>query len=297
MTLQPQLKSTLQRHSTELMVVVLLAVLYLPLIIHWYDGWLNKTISLEHEYYSHGVIGLPFAAYIVWEKRHKWQELPDQFNPFGAVLLGLAAAFYISGAPDLVSLSFPILLSGLCFGLKGVPGMKLLSVPWLLVLLATPTDIPYLIAPFSYPLQSFIAGTAGFILTQWGFDVTVQEIFIYVGGRIVEVAPHCAGFKMLFTTLYVALMLLYWTGALRFRKTVVAFLFSGVLISVITNILRNTFLTLLHGQGQDELFDWLHEGWGGDMVSALMLLALVPTLIALEKLRDALSGTGTIESV
>ena len=92
-------------------------------------------------------------------------------------------------------------------------------------------------------------------------------------------------------------MLLYWTGALRFRKTVVAFLFSGVLISVVTNIFRNTFLTLFHGQGQDELFDWLHEGWGGDMVSALMLLALVPTLIGLEKLRDALSGTGTIESV
>ena len=297
MTLQTSLKSNLQRHSTEILVAVLLAVLYVPLILYWYDGWLNKSISLEHEYYSHGVIGLPFAAYIVWEKRHKWQKLPDQFNPFGAVLLGLAAVFYLSGVPDLVSLSLPITLSGLCFGLKGVPGMKLFSIPWLLVLLATPTDIPYLIAPFSYPLQSFIAGTAGFILTQWGFDVNVQEIFIYVGGRIVEVAPHCAGFKMLFTTLYVALMLLYWTGAFKSRKTVVVFLLCGVIISVITNILRNTFLTLFHGQRYDELFHWLHEGWGGDMVSALMLLALVPTLIALEKLRDALSGTGTIESV
>ena len=106
MTLQPQLKSTLHRHSTELMVVVLLAVLYLPLIIHWYDGWLNKTISLEHEYYSHGVIGLPFAAYIVWEKNG----INGKNSLTSLTLLGLcfwAWQQYFTSVALLISLAFP----------------------------------------------------------------------------------------------------------------------------------------------------------------------------------------------
>lgn len=297
MKLAQSVQSNFQRHPVELGALVLLALLYLPLVLYWYEAWINKSISLEHEYFSHGIIGLPFAAYVAWENRHKWEQLPDRFNPLGAAFLGLAGALYISGMPDLVNFSLPVLLAGLCFGFKGFPGMKLMVFPWILVFFATPTDIPYLIAPFSYPLQSFIAGTAGFILTQWGFDVNVQEIFIYVGGRIVEVAPHCAGFKMLFTTLYVALILLYWTGASRHRKTIVAFLCCAVFISVTTNIFRNTLLTLFHGTGQDGLFHLFHEGWGGDMISAVMLLALVPTLMGLEKLRDALSGTGTSDLV
>ncbi|WP_017660724.1 cyanoexosortase B [Baaleninema simplex] len=297
MKLQTTLKSSFDRYPSELILGLLLALMYLPTIAYWYDGWLNKSISLEHEYFSHGIIGLPFAAYIVWTKRDRWQALDDRFNPLGAVLLGLGGVLYVSQMPDLVNLSFPIVLAGLCLGLKGRPGFQLIAFPWLLVLLATPNDLPYLIAPVSLPLQSFIAGTAGFILTQWGLDVTVQDILLLVGGRVVEVAPHCAGFKMLFTTFYVALMLLYWTGALKSRKTTVVFLLCAVLISVVTNILRNTFLTLFYGTGRDELFHWLHEGWGGDAISAFMLLALIPTLMAIERLRDALSGSDTVESV
>jgi len=113
----------------------------------------------------------------------------------------------------------------------------------LLVFLATPTPLPYLIAPYTFPLQSFIAGTAGFILNQFGMTVTVDEINIYVGERIVEVAPYCAGLKMLFTTLYVGLMLLYWTDKLSSRRKTISFLFIAMLISISGNIIRNTLLT------------------------------------------------------
>ena len=106
-------------------------------------------------------------------------------------------------------------------------------------------------------------------------DVTIEQIYLYVGGRIVEVAPHCAGLKMLFTSLYVSLMLLYWTGAIASRKKTIFLLFSAVFVSVSANILRNTLLTIFHGTGQDEAFHWLHDGWGGDMYSACMLGLLI----------------------
>ncbi|MBD2302374.1 cyanoexosortase B [Nostoc sp. FACHB-87] len=271
-----QIRSTQQILSIAILGV--LALLYTPLLLHWLDGWLHKTISIEHEYFSHGIIGLPFAAYLSWLNRKQWQRLPDSTHPLGAFLLLIGGVFYLSGIADWVNLSLPIILTGLCLWFKGVAGVRLQGFPLVLIFLATPTFVPYLLVPYTLPLQSFIAGTAGFILNQIGMQVTVDEINIYVGGRIVEVAPYCAGLKMLFTTLYVSLMLLYWTGALVSRRISVWFMCISVAISVTANIIRNTFLSYFHGTGNEAAFKWLHDSWGGDLYSACMLLLLVPLL-------------------
>ncbi len=278
----------IERHWSNATLIGLLTLLYAPLLLHWVDGWLRKSISIEHEYFSHGIIGLPFAAYVVWMNRKQWRRIENDraigLEKFiGALLLLVAGVFYLSELPDFVNLSLPCLLTGICLWLKGLPGLKLQGFALLLVFLATPSEIPYLIAPYTLPLQSFIAGTAGFILNQLGLNVTVEQIYLYVNGQIVEVAPYCAGLKMLLTSLYVALMLLYWTDLLRSRIVSTLFLLSTVIISITANILRNTLLTYFHGTGQDQAFGWLHEGWGGDVYSALMLGSLVVLIGAIDK--------------
>lgn len=287
----PRLSPTLiERYWSDAALLSLLTLLYAPLLLHWYDGWLRKSISIEHEYFSHGLIGLPFAGYIAWTNRKRWQRLPDSTESpqelwkfAGATLLLIAGVLYLSGLPDFVNLSLPLLLIGICLWLKGLAGLQLQGFALLLVFLATPSEIPYLMAPYTMPLQSFIAGTAGFILNQIGMNVTVEQVYLLVGGRVVEVAPYCAGLKMLFTSLYVSLMLLYWTGALRSRSISVLFLMSTVLISISANIIRNTLLTYFHGTGNEQAFSWLHEGWGGDVYSACMLCLLVVLLNQLEQ--------------
>jgi cyanoexosortase B len=278
MQYQRQIKNTTIPQLFNLGILGILALLYSPILLHWLDGWLNKSISIEHEYFSHGMIGLPFAAYLSWLNRKKWVRLPDTNHPLGIVLLLIGGVFYLSGVSEWVNLSLPAILAGLCLWLKGIPGFQLQTFPLLLVFLATPTAVPYLIAPYTLPLQTFIAGTAGFILNQAGMEVNVDGINLFVGGRIVEVAPYCAGLKMLFTTFYVGLMLLYWTGALSSRRKTIWFLSLAIIISISANILRNTLLTFFHGTGNEGAFVWLHDSWGGDLYSALMLLSLVPVL-------------------
>lgn len=251
------------------------ALVYAPLLLHWVDGWLSKSISTEHEYFSHGLIGLPFAAYLSGLRREQWSALRDRFHPLGAGLLGGAAVLYLSNVPDFVNASLPVFLVGLSLALKGPAGLRLQAFPLLLVALATPNELPYLIAPFTLPLQAFIAAIAGFLLMQFQIPVTVDGIYLLVNDRTVEVAPYCAGLKMLFTTLYVCLMLLYWSGLLRSRSRSFSLLCGAILISVGANIVRNTLLTFFHGTGRDRLFEWLHDSWGGDLYSALMLLAVV----------------------
>ncbi|HYW19458.1 MAG TPA: cyanoexosortase B [Nodularia sp. (in: cyanobacteria)] len=278
MALQQQLKQRNIGNLLNIAIFGFLVLLYAPVLLHWLDGWLNKSISIEHEYFSHGIIGLPFAAYLMWLNRKKWHRLQDTAHPLGAVLLSIGGVFYLSGIPEWVNVSFPTILAGLCLWFKGIPGFRLQAFALLLIFLATPTALPYLIVPYTLPLQSFIAGTAGFILNQLGMEVVVDQINIYVNGRIVEVAPYCAGLKMLFTTFYVSLMLLYWTGALSSRRTTTWFLSSALLISIAANIIRNTLLSFFHGTGREAAFKWLHDSWGGDLYSAGMLLLLVPLL-------------------
>ncbi|MDJ0535358.1 MAG: cyanoexosortase B [Xenococcaceae cyanobacterium MO_207.B15] len=267
----------------EYLIIGLLLILYAPLLIHWYDGWLNKSISIEHEYFSHGMIGIPFAVYITWLKRKKWQRLENIISPWGGFFLAIGTLLYLTGVSELVNLSLPLVLVGICLWFKGLPGLKLLAFPLLLVFLATPNSIPYLITPLTLPLQKFIATTAGFILIQFGIDVTVEQIYLAVGGRLVEVAPYCAGLKMLFTSIYVSLMLLYWTDNHQNKKKVSTLLIGAITISVTANIIRNTILTFFHGTGRDQLFHWLHDSWGGDVYSALMLGTIVLLLNFLDR--------------
>ncbi len=258
-------------------IALVFTLMYAPLLGHWVQGWTKKSISIEHEYFSHGMLGMPFAAYLVWQGRSKLAARsasgPDQLA--GAGICTIAGILYLSNLADLVNLSFPTMLAGMALMLKGRSSFAIVGFPLILVLLATPNEIPYLIAPYTAPLQVFIAGVAGFILRMLGIPVTVDQMFLYLNGKQVEVAPYCAGLKMLFTSLYVALLLLDWTGLMRSRKFALSFLAFTVGVSVVGNIIRNTLLVYWHGTGQDGLFVWLHDSWGGDLYSAGILGVLV----------------------
>jgi cyanoexosortase B len=275
-----------RRHWSDLALLGLLSLLYVPLMIHWTHGWVSKSISIEHEYFSHGLIGLPYAAAIGWKSRQSWQGLQggagvDRWCGLGLLLL--SAMLYLNGLPETVNLSFPVMLTGICLWLKGLAGLRLMAWPLVFVWLSTPNELPYLVAPFTLPLQSLIAGTAGMLLNLLGFNVTVEGINLFINGRHVEVAPYCAGLKMLFTSLYVALMLLHWSDRWPYRRIRFGLLGLTILLSVTGNIIRNTILTYFHGTGNTGGFTWLHDGWGGDVYSAITLGLLV---LVLNKLED-----------
>ncbi len=279
----------------EGLIIGLVGVLYVPLLWHWVDGWLNKSISIQHEYFSHGLLGIPFAMYLVWESRSHWETLPDKLHWLAIPLLALAAALYSSRLPDLMNLSLPLLLLGLLLAIKGLAGFRLHWFPWLLVLLSTPTQLPYLIEPYILPLQAFIAAVAGFILLQFDINVQVDGIYLSVNDQLVEVAPHCAGLKMLFTSLFMGLILTYWTGLYRSRLRTGLFFIGIIGVSVIGNIIRNTTLTFFHGAQMSAAFDWLHESWGGDLYSAAMLGMLIVLIQLLERYAPTTLKVGALK--
>ncbi|MEM7064044.1 MAG: cyanoexosortase B [Cyanobacteria bacterium P01_B01_bin.77] len=284
------------RWSVELATLSCLVILYGPLLFHWvWDGWVNKTISIQHEYFSHGILGIPLAFKLVWEKRQTWNQLGDQYHWSGILCLAVAFIFYSSGVMDAVNLSFPLMLTGILLCLKGPAGLMLMLFPLVLIVFSTPTQLPYLIEPYILPLQRFIATVAGTILHGLGYDVEVNNIYLSMNQQLVEVAPHCAGLKMLFTSLYMGLILTYWTDLYRSKLRTGIFFVGIILVSVIGNILRNTILTFFHGHSMTEAFHWLHESWGGDVYSAVMLGSLVLIVNAIQSHVPATLATVTVQ--
>lgn len=82
---------------------------------------------------------------------------------------------------------------------------------------------------------------------------------------------------MLFISFYFFLMLFYWNGVIGSCIQIIFLLVSVVLFSVSVNIFRNIVLIIFYGIGQDEVFYWLYDGWGGDMyfVGILVLLIII----------------------
>lgn len=286
-----KLLSPVKNHLAEIVTFGLLAVLYVPLMLYWIDGWLNKSISIDHEYFSFALLGFPYAVIAAWELRHRWSELPDRANFLGLSLLVTAGVFYVSQLQNLMNLSLPLMLISLALLSKGVAGLRLMAFPLLFVALATPTALPYLIVPYLLPLQQFIASVVGFLLTQIGMNVTVDQIYVFVNERIVEVAPYCAGLKMMMTSVYVGLILLHRTGSI-YSRTKTAFLLVGAaLISVVGNIIRNTLLSFFHGTDNTAMFAWIHDSWGGDVFSALLLFSVLLLMKGIDKFADSIETT------
>lgn len=277
-----------KRHPAETATLVLLAALYVPLMLYWIDGWLNKSISIDHEYFSYALIGFPYAALTAWELRHRWFALPDKANLIGLSLLVTGGVFYLSPLQNLMNLSLPVMLSSIVLFSKGLAGFRLMGFPLLFVALATPTALPYLIVPYLLPLQQFIASVVGFLLMQLDVNVTVDQIYVLVNDRLVEVAPYCAGLKMMMTSVYVALLILHRTGNILSRTKTVTLLVGAALLSVIGNIIRNTLLSYFHGTDNTAMFDWLHASWGGDVFSALLLFGVVLMMKGMDKFSDSI---------
>ena len=288
-----KLLNPVKRHATDIATLALLAVLYMPLMLYWIDGWLNKSISIDHEYFSYALLGFPYAALIAWELRHRWFELPDRANFLGLSLVVAAGIFYLSPVQNLMNLSLPLMLSGIVLLSKGMAGFGLMGFPLLFVALATPTALPYLVVPYLLPLQQFIASVVGFLLTQIDMNVTVDQIYVLVNDRLVEVAPYCAGLKMMMTSVYVGLILLHRTGNILSRTKTIMLLVGAAILSVIGNIIRNTLLSYFHGTDNTAMFDWLHESWGGDVFSALLLFGVMMMMKGMDRFADSVKTAST----
>ncbi|CAA9408058.1 MAG: hypothetical protein AVDCRST_MAG74-2102 [uncultured Pyrinomonadaceae bacterium] len=278
------------------LVAAALAFLYTTVLVKLGADWWTD------ENYSHGLL-VPFViGYIVWlefDALKNAAENPSVWLGFALILLALLMLLGGTLGAELFTrrVSFVLMLAGIVVCFWGARMLKLLAVPFVLLLLAIP--IPQIFFnKIALPLQMYASQMA-----IWGmrlFEVpsirkgNVIEILPQGATQIValEVVEACSGIRSLMTLVTLALVLAYFTGErdkrfgqrdrfdflknFDFWRAIILML-SAIPIAIITNAARVTatgVLTYHYGKRATE--GTLHDASGWLVyVAALGLLLLV----------------------
>ncbi len=278
------------------LIAASLAFVYATVLIKLGADWWTD------ENYSHGLL-VPFViGYIVWlefDALKNATKNPSVWLGFALILLALVLLLGGTLGAELFTrrVSFVLMLAGIVVYFWGARILKLLAVPFALLLLAIP--IPQIFFnKIALPLQMYASQMA-----IWGmrlFEVpslrkgNVIEILPQGATQIValEVVEACSGIRSLMTLVTLALVLAYFTGERgkqRFGRgwfdflknsdfwRAVILMLSAIPIAIITNAARVTatgVLTYRYGKRATE--GTLHDASGWLVyVAALGLLLLV----------------------
>jgi exosortase D (VPLPA-CTERM-specific) len=247
------------------------------------DWWMDEN-------YSHGLL-VPFViGFILWRE---WDDLKagieDGTVEFGLAICALALILLVAGmlGSELFTtrISMVLMLAGILVYLFGPRIVRVLAVPFALLLLAIP--IPQIIFnKIAFPLQIWASKMA-----VWG--IRLFEIPTVRSGNVIDILPvgstqtvslevveACSGIRSLMTLVTLALVLAYFTRLKRGPADLlraVLLMASAIPIAVMTNAARVTtsgVLTYYYGKPATE-GTW-HEvsGWLVYTVALVLLLAV-----------------------
>jgi exosortase D (VPLPA-CTERM-specific) len=241
------------------------------------DMWHVWTSSDE---YSHCVLILPIAAFLVWQRRDTLQRLDFTGSWTGVVLVLLGGVLLLAGQVGtiyaLVEAACLVTLYGLVLALVGPRAFGVLLAPLLILVFLIP--LPSFFA-FNLTLQLQLLSSKLGVLFIRLFDISVllEGNVIDLGGYKLEVAEACSGLRYLFPLMTLALLMAYfYKGALWKR---VAVFLASIPLTVLMNSLRIGIIGVTVDRWGSEMAEgFLHEfqGWAIFMASAaLMLLVLI----------------------
>jgi exosortase len=200
------------------LIVLLLAAIYYRVLAKLVVDWWQIPD------FSHGFLVLPFAAFLVWEKRTTLltTKPAPAWSGIAAMVFGLVVLLLgVYGAELFLSrISLLILLAGLILYFGGRPFLRELRFPLLVLILAIP--LPSLILnQITFPLQIFASKVASALLPLFAVPVLREGNVIVLPLMKLEVAEACSGIRSLMSLFTIAIFygyfmeygyLLYATG-------------------------------------------------------------------------------------
>ena len=235
--------------------------------------------------FSHGFLIVPFAIYLLWDKRKVLRDTPVR-QTWSGVWLVIAAIFVlflgVYGAELFLSrLSLVMLLGGIVWTLCGRAMLREMRFAILVLLLAIPIPA-VLFNQITFPLQLLASRMASALLPLFGVPVLRDGNIIQLPSMQLEVAEACSGIRSLMSLLAVAIFYGYFLERNTWRRVVLAL--ASIPIAVFANAARivGTGLCVQYWN-PDKAVGFFHEfsGWVMFIIS-LCCLYFVHTLMRLK---------------
>jgi exosortase D (VPLPA-CTERM-specific) len=262
--------------------LVVAAIGVLSLWLFWDGLSVMANAWLGSPEYSYAILIPPIAAFLIWQRKDRLQQIPFGGSVGGIVLVLLGGALLVLGQLatiyTLVQYAYLITLYGLVLSFTGTRAFRVIAVPMLILAFMIPLP-----AFFGYNLSTklqLLSSQLGvWFMRLIGISVYVEGNVIDLGGYKLQVAEACDGLRYLFPLMTLGFLMAYfYQGALWKRG--VLFL-SSIPITIIMNSLRIGSIGLMvehWGIGMAE--GLLHEfqGWMVFMLSAALLFGEIAVL-------------------
>lgn len=282
----------IKKHVVKIHLLFLTEAL---ILLYWqtFAYWVHTGIN-NFDYRFIFVIP-PLAFYIVWKRRSSFLSIPVKPSKLGIFVIIPAILLYIVGQTAYISVaqqaSFFIMLPGIVLYFFGFPMLRMLSIPFLLLVFMAPFP------DFFYPyLQQFFARSTIQVLHFFNYPALAEGFNIRLPENIVNVAEGCTGIRSFSSIFPLGLTIAFIHLKPRWKK-VLMILFSGIL-PVISNLFRIVLLLILVSNGNEYFLRGnSHRLWGyivylGTLliffgfVSLLKRYRTVPQLHQQESIKD-----------
>jgi len=221
------------------------------------DWWTDPTLS-------QGLLIPPLALYIAWLRRHITLSLPSAPESRGLLLTVGACLLFVLGklAAEffLTRISFVVLLAGMAWTFWGMPRLKTLVFPFLL--LATMVPLPAIVdSAIAAPLQLFASDVATSVSQSLGVSVFRDGNIIHLAHVSLGVERACSGLSSLSALLVGSVLL----GFLQCSRPVTRMLLfaASIPISIAVNALRVSGTAVLADYDEKFAMGFYHSfsGW------------------------------------
>jgi len=220
--------------ALPLVVAILCALLYLPVLIPLARQWINDPN------YQHGVVVPIVSAALLWRQRAALRAArPGGGSAAGVLFLVIASILLVGGtaASELFTarLSLPIMLIGLLLVLRGREFVSRALFPLLFLFLMVP--LPYIIYyKFTFPMQIMSARLSSGLLRVLQIEVIRRGNTLILPNYTLEVIAACSGLRSLMTMFALAVILCAFSRLSTPGKVILAL--SSLPIAVAANTVR-----------------------------------------------------------
>ena len=233
--------------------------LYAPVLVRLVAQWWSDPN------FSHGFFVPAFAAYVLWEDRHRIKAIEGAPSNWGLPLIFLSLLTLILGVFGaelfLSRISLLLLAAGIVVFLRGWQTLRVVLFPVVFLVLMIP--IPAIVFnEITLPLQVLASKVSAWLLPYLGVPVFREGNVINLPAMPLEVADACSGIRSLLSLTTLAIMYGYLMEK-RVRLRVILAL-ASIPIAVAANSLRIVGTGLLvQYWDPDKAQGFFHEfsGW------------------------------------
>ncbi len=233
-----------------LAIGTLFLVIALPTLRWLINEWWTN------DYYSHGLLVPPIAAFFAWRL---WPGIRRRPSNIGVIVLGIGVTLYLGALVNrayfIASFALIILLAGLVWFLLGTQALRRLAFPLGFLVFMVP--LPF-VEEQTLPLAQFTGMSSGYLLQLFGVNVVVNGFQVSLPNANLVVGAQCSGMRSIIALFTLVAIAIYVLRGPLWGKVVMAL--ATVPIAIVGNIFRvASLLVVANIWGAQAGFSFYHD--------------------------------------